>query len=64
MLWGAGISKIAGFDYVSYENITIPVAVIGGENTCARGSILDNLFKYTTQDADRDATDLYTRTQA
>jgi hypothetical protein len=63
-LWGAGFDKLTAFDYVSYEGYTIHVAILGGTNTCAKGSILDNLFNYTTDDADKDATDLYAKTQA
>ena len=63
-LWGSGITKISAFDYVSYEGIRIHVTVLGGTNTCANGSILDNLFNYSTADADKDARDLYTRTQS
>ena len=63
-LWGAGFTRLTSFDYESYEGITIHVAILGGENSCATGSIFDNLFKYNTQDADTDASDLYTRTQS
>jgi len=35
LLWGSGITKLAAFDYVTYEHLTIRVDVIGGQNACA-----------------------------
>jgi hypothetical protein len=62
-LWGAGFTKLTEFTYVSYEGLHIPIEIIGGTNTCATGLILENFVKYSTTDAEADATDLYARTQ-
>ncbi|MGE5186903.1 MAG: hypothetical protein ACM31C_32855 [Acidobacteriota bacterium] len=63
-LWGAGFTSQGGFEYVSYEGLRIHVAILGGENTCATGLVLENLVNYTSGNARRDATDLYARVQA
>ncbi len=63
-LWGAGFTKVTRFDYISYEGILIHVKILGGENSCATGSIFSDLLKYDTTSADIDAKDLYTRIQA
>jgi hypothetical protein len=63
-LWGAGFTTVDGFDYVSYEGITLDITVLGGENSCATGSIFGDLLKYNTTDANTDANDLYARIQA
>jgi hypothetical protein len=57
-LWGAGFTTIDGFDYVSYEGITLHVAVLGGENSCATGDIFVNLVNYTTTNANTDANNI------
>jgi hypothetical protein len=62
-LWGAGFTKLDAFEYVSYEGIQIHIVIFGGENSCATGSIFGNLFKYNTQDAQTDATAVYTSIQ-
>ncbi|HUJ62666.1 MAG TPA: hypothetical protein VLX92_29390 [Kofleriaceae bacterium] len=63
-IWGAGFTRLARFEYVSYEAIQLPVVVLGGTNSCASGDILHNLLNYSIDDADRDARDLYARTFA
>ncbi len=62
-MWGAGFTSLTGFEYVSYEGIQIHIQVLGGENSCATGTIVTNIANYTTGNADTDARDLYTRTQ-
>nr|HEX4318728.1 hypothetical protein [Kofleriaceae bacterium] len=63
-MWGAGFQKLTQFEYVSYEGIQLHVLVLGGQNTCATGSIFSNLLNYSTTNADIDARDLYSRTRA
>ncbi len=62
-LWGAGFTKLDAFVYVSYEGIHLPIVVLGGENTCATGSIFADLLHYNTTDALTDANDLYAKIQ-
>jgi hypothetical protein len=61
VLWGAGFTKDTAFTYVSYEGLNLPIEVLGGENSCATGLIVENLIKYSVSDATADATDLQTR---
>src|SRR5205814_1035767 len=61
-LWGAGITKISAFTYVSYEGLQISIEILGGENSCATGLIVENLVKYNLTNAEGDARDLYART--
>jgi len=63
-LWGAGFTRVKAFTYVSWEHLHIRVAVLGGTNTCATGDVATNLLNYTVQNADTDATNLYTDLQA
>lgn len=63
-IWGAGFQKLNQFEYVSYEGIQLHILVLGGQNTCATGSIFSNLLNYSTTNADIDAKDLYSRTRA
>ena len=63
-MWGAGFTKLDSFVYVSYEGIHLPIVVLGGENTCATGSIFADLLHYDTTDALTDANDLYAKIQA
>ncbi len=62
-LWGAGFTKLDGFDYLSYEGLRVHITVIGGENSCATGTVLDNLIAYSVANANTDASDLYARIQ-
>jgi hypothetical protein len=62
-LWGAGFTTVTAFDYISYEGITLHVAVLGGENSCATGDILVNLLNYTTTNANTDANNVYADVQ-
>ena len=63
-LWGAGFTTLQSFEYISYEGIQIHVVNLGGENSCATGSIFANLLAYNATDATTDANDLYAKTQA
>jgi hypothetical protein len=63
-LWGAGITKLTAFTYVSYEGIHLHVDILGGTNSAATGSIFSSLLNYTTTSALIDAKDLYAKTQA
>jgi hypothetical protein len=63
-VWGVGFTKVTQFDYISYQGVLIHVKVLGGENSCATGSIFGNLFKYNTTDAQTDATAVYTSIQS
>jgi hypothetical protein len=63
-LWGAGFTRLTSFTYVSYEGLRVPIEIIGGENSCATGLIVENLVKYNLTAADLDARDLYARTLA
>jgi hypothetical protein len=63
LLWGTGITKISGFDYVSYERLVTPVEILGGTNSAAVGEITDNYLNYTKTNANTDARDLFTRLQ-
>jgi hypothetical protein len=58
-MWGAGFTKISSFEYLSYEGIHVHVVDLGGENSCATGSIFANLLSYNTTDATTDANNLY-----
>ena len=60
-LWGAGFTHTTGFDYISWEGLRIHITVLGGENSCAHGLVAENLFKYTPENAARDANDLYAK---
>jgi hypothetical protein len=62
-IWGAGFTKLTSFVYLSYEGIHLPVTILGGENTCATGSIFADLLNYNTTDALTDANDLYAKIQ-
>lgn len=62
-LWGAGFTRLEMFDYVSYDGIQIRVNILGGENTCAVGHVIDNVFNYGRTNAASDASDLYLRVQ-
>jgi hypothetical protein len=62
-LWGAGFTRLDAFVYVSYEGLHIPIAILGGKNSCAVGLVVDNLLNYSTDSADKDAIDLYARTR-
>jgi hypothetical protein len=64
LLWGTGITKITGFDYVGYERLTVPVEILGGTNSAAIGGITENYLNYTKGNADIDARDVYSRLQA
>jgi pimeloyl-ACP methyl ester carboxylesterase len=64
VIWGCGFTTVTQFEYVSYEGIQIHIDVLGGQNSCATGSILTNLVNYTTANATADSTDLFTRTRA
>jgi hypothetical protein len=57
-LWGAGFTKLQAFDYLSYEGVKIRVEILGGTNSCAVGTVLDNLLEYTLENAAKDAADL------
>jgi len=63
LLWGAGITRLTGFDYVSYEGLTVPVTILGGTNSAAVGEISDNYFNYTKANASTDARDVHVRLQ-
>ena len=62
-LWGAGVQHATAFDYHALGGATVHFVVLGGTNTCATGSIESNILNYSADDALRDATDLYARTQ-
>jgi hypothetical protein len=61
LVWGAGFTNVTGFDYVSFDGVTLRVDVLGGTNSCAVGGIVDNYVNYSATSADVDARDLYTR---
>ena len=63
-LWGAGITKATSFDYASLAGVRVHFVVIGGTSSAAVGGIDANLVNYSKVNADSDARDLYTRTQA
>ena len=63
-IWGVGFQRLTQFEYLSYEGIQLHVLVLGGQNSCATGSIFSNLLNYNTTNADIDAKDLYARTRA
>jgi hypothetical protein len=63
-MWGAGFTKLASFEYLSYEGIHIHVAVLGGENSAATGTIFSDLLNYSATAALTDAHDLYAKVQA
>jgi len=64
LLWGAGFTHDTAFTYVSYEGLHVPIEILGGENSCATGLIVENLIKYSVSDATTDATDLQKRLAA
>jgi len=61
LLWGAGITKLSAFDYVSYDGVTMKIDILGGQNSCAVGGIVDNYLNYSLESANIDARDVYTR---
>lgn len=61
LLWGAGITKIAAFDYISYDGVRMRIDILGGQNSCAVGGIVDNYLNYSLTSADLDARDAYAR---
>ena len=61
-LWGAGFTRLSHFTYISYEGLRIPIAIIGGRNSCASGLIVENLINYNADEAAADAKDLYAKT--
>jgi hypothetical protein len=61
-LWGAGFTRLTKFTYISYEGLRIPIAIIGGRNSCASGLIVENLINYNVDEAAADAKDLYAKT--
>ncbi len=63
-MWGSGITKLTSFRYQSLGGLDVTFDVIGGTSICAFGTILDNLGNYNAGNADKDARDLYKRTQA
>jgi hypothetical protein len=63
-MWGAGFTTLQSFEYLSYDGIQIHVVNLGGENSCATGSIFANLLGYNATDATSDANDLYAKIQA
>jgi hypothetical protein len=63
-LWGAGVTKVARFQYRSLGGLLIDVDVLGGQNACAAGQIAQNILHYTRDNADADARDLLARTAA
>ena len=63
-LWGAGFTRLTHFTYVSYEGLHLPIAILGGKNSCAVGLVAVNLLGYTTDHAQADAEDLYVKTAA
>jgi hypothetical protein len=58
-MWGAGFTTVHSFEYISYEGIHVHVVDLGGENSCATGSIFANLLGYNATDAITDANNLY-----
>jgi hypothetical protein len=63
-LWGSGITKLTSFRYRSLDGLHVTFVVIGGTSVCAVGGIPENLGNYNAANADKDARDLYRRTQA
>jgi hypothetical protein len=61
LLWGAGITKLTAFDYVSFDGVRMRIDILGGQNSCAVGGIVDNYFNYSLTSADIDARDAYSR---
>ena len=62
-LWGCGFQRLAGFDYLSFEGLRVPIQIIGGQNAVANGTIFGNLLSYSKASAQADAVDLAQRTQ-
>jgi hypothetical protein len=63
-LWGAGVVKTRAFAYTSLGGLHVQFAILGGESTCAVGEVPQNILHYQRDSADKDADDLYVRTQA
>ncbi|HEY4055739.1 MAG TPA: hypothetical protein VGM39_03995 [Kofleriaceae bacterium] len=62
-LWGTGITK-KRFTYVSLEGLHVPIEILSEyAQSCAHGSVSDNLFGYTGDHAKLDATTLWTDLQ-
>ncbi len=62
-VWGSGATT-ARFTYRSLGGLTVPFAVLGGENACAIGALPQNILHYTRDNADADARDLIARIAA
>ena len=63
-MWGAGITQLERFEYISMDGLRIQFEVIGGHSACGDGGIADNLRNYNAGNAQKDARDLFERTQA
>ncbi len=63
-IWGAGITKLTAFRYISLAGLHVTFTVIGGTSVCAVGGIPENLPNYNDGNADKDARDLYRRLQS
>ncbi|HEY4179263.1 MAG TPA: hypothetical protein VGM90_20610 [Kofleriaceae bacterium] len=63
-LWGTGITK-KRFTYVSLEGLRVPIEILDEyAQSCAHGTVTQNLFAYTGDNAKLDATNLWTGLQA
>ena len=62
-LWGTGATRPT-FDYESLGGLRVRFDVIGGRSILAAGALIQNLLRYTRDNADLDARDLEARIHA